>query len=250
MASFVLPIISGLAGLFGGGSTKQTQTNQTTNQSQNQNQTYGNTNTSTPNLNPFQQQLAQMFTKGAMDQFQSGTNMAPYTSQGLQQIQGQGTANSKAIANNLAARGLSYSPAAGNAMTQNTLNTGGQMNSFLQGVPLLQRQLQQGNLQQLMQAFSTMPTGVTSTGTGEASGTSSGTSTTNGTQTQSTPGGLLSGLFGGLGAGLAAPNANPGGESNLSAILKMFGIGGSGASAASPNINTGSGYYPQTGTKW
>jgi|ERR1035437_6306389 hypothetical protein len=222
MASFVLPIISGLAGLFGGGSTKQTNTNSTTNQSQNQNQNYSNTNTSTPNLNPFQQQLAQMFTQGSMDQFKSGTNMAPYTSQGLQQIQGQGNANSKTIANNLASRGLSYSPAAANSTTQNTLNTGGQMNSFLQGVPLLQHQLQQGNLQQLMQAFSTQPTGVTTSGSGDATGTSTGTSTMNGTSTQSTPGGALAGLFGGAGAGLAAPAS---GNSNLSSILKMFGIG-------------------------
>lgn len=237
MASFVLPIMSGLAGLFGGGSTKQTNTNSTTNQSQNQNQNYNNTNTSTPNLNPFQQQLAQMFTQGAENQYTNGTNMAPYTSQGLQQIQGQGNANSKTIANNLAARGLSYSPAAANATTQNTLNTGGQMNSFLQGVPLLQHQLQQGNLQQLMQAFSTQPTGVTTSGSGDATGTSSGTSTMNGTSTQSTPGGPLAGLFGGAGAGLAGPSTN--GGSNLSDILKMFGIGGSGG------MKTGSG-----GTAW
>jgi hypothetical protein len=233
MASFVLPIISGLAGLFGGGSTKQTNTNSTTNQSQTQNQGYNNTNTSTPNLNPFQKQLAGMFSQGAMNQYTNGTNMAPYTSQGLQQIQGQGNANSKTIANNLAARGLSYSPAAANATTQNTLNTGGQMNSFLQGVPLLQHQLQQGNLQQLMQAFSTQPTGVTTSGSGDATGTSSGTNTMNGTSTQSTPGGPLAGLFGGLGAGLAGPAS---GGSNLAAILSMFGLGGGGG-----GMQTGSG---------
>ena len=225
MASFVLPILSGLTGLLSGGSTKQTNTNSTTNQSQNQNQNYNNTNTSTPNLNPFQQQLAQMFSQGAMNQYTNGTNMAPYTSQGLQQIQGQGNANSKTIANNLAARGLSYSPAAANSTTQNTLNTGGQMNSFLQGVPLLQHQLQQGNLQQLMQAFSTQPTGVTTSGSGDATGTSTGTSTTNGTSTQSTPGGALAGLFGGASAGLAAPSGGAGSGSNLTQILKMFGIG-------------------------
>ena len=234
MSSFVLPIISGLAGLFGGGSTKQTNTNSTTNQSQTQNQGYNNTNTSTPNLNPFQQQLAGMFSQGAMNQYTNGTNMAPYTSQGLQQIQGQGNANSKTISNNLAARGLSYSPAAANTTTQNTLNTGGQMNSFLQGVPLLQHQLQQGNLQQLMQAFSTQPTGVTTSGSGDSTGMSSGTSTMNGTSTQSPPGGPLAGLFGGAGAGLAGPGA--GGQSNLANILNMFGLGGGGS-----GMKTGSG---------
>src|SRR5882757_5200945 len=134
MASFVLPVISGLAGLFGGGSTKNTSTNQT----QSQSGSTQNQGSSNPVLNPFQQQLAQMFSQGAMKQFSDGTNLAPYTSGGLQQIQGQGQQNSRAIANNLANRGLSFSPAAGNATVQNQLNTGNQMQSFLQQIPLLQ----------------------------------------------------------------------------------------------------------------
>jgi hypothetical protein len=47
----------------------------------------------------------------------------------------------------------------------------------------------------------------------------------------------LAGLFGGTGAGLAGPSTN--GGSNLSDILKMFGIGGGGG------MKTGSG-----GTAW
>jgi len=223
MASFVAPILGGLAGLFGGNSTKQTNT--TSSQTGTQNQNYSNTGSTTPNLNPFQQQLAQMFSQGAMQQFQNGTNMAPYTSQGLQQIQGQSTANSKAIANNLAARGLSYSPAAATAMTQNTVNSGNQAQTFLQGVPLLQHQLQQGNLQQLMQAFSTQPTGVTTTG----SGTGSGTSTTNGTQqsTTSTPGGGLAGL--------------------LSGFASLFGLGGGSGSGGGGISSSSSGGVPNSG---
>jgi len=223
MAAFIPAIIGGLAGLFGGGSKQQTQTNQQTTQNAQQNQQYQNQNTTTPNLSPLQQQLANLFTQGAINQFNQGTNLAPYTTQGLQQIQGQGNNARAAIANNLAARGLSFSPAAANAQTMNTLNTGNQMQSFLQQVPLLAHQLQQGNLSQLMQAFGTMPVGVTSTGTGTASGTSSGTSNTQGTQTQSTPGGGLAGLFSGIGAGL------PG-------ILSLFGGGGAKSSSGSvPN---------------
>ena len=220
MAGFVMPLISGLAGMFAGNAQKKTTTDSTTNSSQQQ--SGSSASSTTPNLNPLQQQLAGMFSQGAMNQYTNGTNMAPYTSQGLQQIQGQGNANSKTIANNLAARGLSYSPAAGNAATQNTLNTGNQMNSFLQGVPLLQHQLQQGNLQQLMQAFATQPTGVSTTGSQTASGT--GTSNTNATQIQSTPGGMLSGLFSGLGAGLGAPT--PGSGTNIGSILSTLGLGG------------------------
>ncbi len=226
MAAFIAPILSGLTGLFGGSAKKQTDTttNQTTNQAQ-QGQ-FANQSSTTPNLNPFQQQLAQLFTTGAINQYNQNTNLAPYTSQGLQQIQSGGAQNEKAISNNLAARGLSYSPAAANGLIQNQLNTGGQMNTFLQGIPLLQKQLQQGNLQQLMQAFSTMPTGVSTTGSGTTSST--GTSNTQGTshQVQSTPGGALAGALSGLTSGLLAPGK--GGNSNLSNILGGGGGGNSG----------------------
>ncbi len=213
MSGFVLPVISGLAGLFGGGATQKTQSQTQTSGNQ-QGQTFGS---STPNLNPFQQSLAALFSRGAMDQYNQGTNLAPYTSQGLQQIQGQGNQNSRAIANNLATRGLSFSPAAGAATTQNQLNTGNQMQGFLQQIPLLQHQLQSQDLDQLMRAFSTMPTGTDSSGDSNVNTT--GTSNTN--STTSTPGGALAGLFGGAGAGLAGPNSSGTGNM-LQTILDMF----------------------------
>ncbi len=209
MAGFVLPVISGLAGLFGGGSTQKTQSQTSGNQ---QGQTFGS---STPTLNPFQQSLAALFSRGAMDQYNQGTNLAPYTSAGLQSIQGQGNQNSRAIANNLATRGLSFSPAAGSATTQNLLNTGNQMQGFLQQIPLLQHQLQSQNLDQLMRAFGSMPFGQDTSGTSNTN--TSGTTNS----VQSTPGGGLAGLLGGLGAGLAGPNQ--GGTGNqLQSILDMF----------------------------
>ena len=63
--------ISGLAGLFGGG--KQNQTQQTGTQNQ-QFQTSNQQGTSY-NLNPFQQQLAGMFTQGAQDLYKNATNL-------------------------------------------------------------------------------------------------------------------------------------------------------------------------------
>ncbi len=199
--------------MFGGGATQKTQS-QTQSSGNQQGQTFGS---STPQLNPLQQSLAALFSRGAMDQFNQGTNLAPYTSAGLQQIQGQGQQNSRAIANNLANRGLSFSPAAGAATTQNQLNTGNQMQGFLQQIPLLQHQLQQGNLQQLMQAFSTQPYGQDTSGTSNVN--TSGMSNTE--STGSTPGGGLAGLLGGLGAGLAGPNQGGTGN-NLQSILDMF----------------------------
>ncbi len=198
--------ISALSGLFGG--KKQNEINTTQNTSQKFNTT--NTSTNTPNLNPFQQQLSQLFTQGAIDQYKQGTNLAPYTSQGLQQIAGQGAANNKIISNILAQRGLSYSPAAATGLTQNAINTGGQMTSFLSGIPLLRRELERGNLDQLMKAFAVQPIGSTTSGTssGESSGTSTGVNTQSGNPT--------AGFFGGLGAGMFAPNS---GSSNLSSII-------------------------------
>lgn len=213
-SSFILPIISGLAGLFGGGQQQSTNTNQTSNMTGG---SYGSGST-TPNLSPLQQALAQMFTGGAAQQFASATNLQPYTTGGLQGIQQQGAGNEQAIQNAIASRGLSFSPAASTAETQNTLNTGNQMQGFMQQVPLLQRQLQTQGLQQLMQAFGVLPTGVTTNN----QQTQSGTTNTIGSGTIS--GNPMGGLFSGLGAGLAAPSGTAGGGSNLSNIFaSLFG---------------------------
>lgn len=229
MAGFILPIMSGLAGLFGGGQQQQQTTNQTTQQSG-----QGTSSSSTtPNLSPLQQALASMFTSGASNLYNTATNLQPYTTQGLGQIQGQGTANAQAIQNAVASRGLSYSPAAETAQTQNQLNTGNQQQGFLQQIPLLQRQLQTQGLQQLMGAFGVLPTGVSTNG----QTSQSGTSTMNGTNT--TTGNPMAGLFGGLGAGLAAPGGSSG-MSNLSNILSMFG---SSPSSAGFNANLPNGGY-------
>lgn len=221
MAGFVLPIISGLAGLFGGGKQQTTNTNTTTNQ---QNQTGFNNaqnSSTTPNLNPLQQNLVGNFTAAANKNLSNATNLTPYTEAGLGQISGQGSLNTQAISNSLAARGLQYSPVAGTALAQNTINSGNQANSFLQSVPLLQTQLQQQALQQAIGAFSAQPVASSSIGNQSGQGFSNTQGQSQGTQTQY--GDPLAGLFGGLGAGLAAPNGS--GGNNLSSILKALGIG-------------------------
>lgn len=215
------PLMSGLAGLFGGGTQQTTNTSGTSTQ----NQQYNNSGSTTPNLNPLQQQLAKMFSQGTMQNYMNGTNLSPYTTQGMQQIGQQGAMNQQTISNSLAARGLSYSPAAGNMLGANLMNTGNQQNQFLQGIPLLQHQLQQGNLQQMMTAFGTQPYGVNTTG----QGTSTGQTAYNGTQ--QVQGNPLGGLFGGLGAGLMAPQG-AGGQSSLSSLLAALGLGGNGMSGA------------------
>ena len=92
----------------------------------------------------------------------------------MEQINQGSDAASKAMAANLASRGLTFSPAAGNAQTAATLARTGQQAQFANSIPLLGRQMQQQSLGQLMNAFQVIPTGTTS----------AGTTTQNSTQTQ------------------------------------------------------------------
>jgi hypothetical protein len=217
MASFVLPLVSGLAGLFGSKKTSTTNSSSnTTNENQSQNQFQNSNNI---NLNPLQQGLANNFSNAANTQLNNATNLTPYTESGLQGIQGQGQANETALNANLASRGLSSSPAAATALTQNTLNTGNQEQNFMSQIPLLQSQLEN-------QAIQTGEGALTSQGIATSSnGTSGGTTLSQGGQqgTSTTTGSVnpLAGLLGGLGAGLAAPSSS---NSNLSSILaSLFG---------------------------
>lgn len=216
MASFILPIISGLTGLFGGASQKKT----TTDYNNTQSQTGTNSSSTTPNLSPLQTALSNLFGNQAQNLANNDTNLQGYQTQGLKDINSGSNMASKSIANNLASRGLSFSPAAATSLTQNENNRINQSQSFLSQIPLLQRQIAQQNIQGLEGAFSALPTGVSSIGTSSATGTGSG----NSTQVGSTPGGALPGALSGLGAGLAAPSAIPGQGNNLTQILKTLGF--------------------------
>lgn len=237
-AAFALPLIGGLAGFFGGLGDKKS----TTDKSSWENTSAQGYGSKTPTLNPLQQQLSGLFTRGAIDQYNRGTNLAPYTSQGLQGIQSQGSQNSRAIAANLANRGLSYSPMSGAATTQNQINTGNQMQGFLQGVPLLQRQMNMQNLAQLMDAFKTMPTGESTQSS--SYGSSVGGEHGETVQKGSLLGGIAGGLSG-LGAGLAGPyglSGDTGTQSNLGAIMQRFGLNAG-------NRNAGAGQQPASQTQ-
>ena len=186
----ILPLLSGLAGLFGGGQQQETSGTQSTTGTQN------TSSSTTPNLSPIQQNLINQFTTGAENQYNQGTNLQPYTASGLQQIGATGQSNMQNIGSTLAQKGLQYSPAAGNAYTQNAINTGNQQSQFLNQIPLLQRQMQQQNIQGLESAFQIQPTATSSTGTTNSSSTTNQQGTVSGNPT--------AGLFGGLAAGTAA----------------------------------------------
>lgn len=196
MAAAVLPIITGLAGLFGG-LKPQTQT-QTTNSTTNQSGTQSQQGSTSPVFNELQQKLMGLFTQGSADFYRRGTDLNPYMSAGLQAYGSQGNANRQILDSILASRGLSFSPAAASAQTQNLLNTGNQQAQFLSQLPLLQRQLEQGGLNQLISAFGAIPTGSTSSSSGEYSGTSN----TSGTSKSTIPGNPIAGALSGVGAAL------------------------------------------------
>lgn len=232
MAAFILPILSGLAGLTGGlGKNQQTQ-NQNSNTTGSSHQTTSGSSQTNPVFGELQQRLMQLFTGGAEQMFRDSTDMGPYQNAGLQNIGAQGNQNRKMLDAILAQRGLSFSPAAATSLTQNALNTGNQQSQFLSQIPLLQRQMQQGGLDQLMRAFATIPTGSESSSSGETFGTSQ--SQTQGQTQSQAPGNPLAGFFGGLGAAL--PLAFP----NL--------FGGQQKSPATPGPNINQTWLPSTST--
>jgi hypothetical protein len=186
--------IGGIAGLFGGGKQQKIQTSGTITNNQS-----GNFSSATnPNFSPLQNALIQQFTQGASNLYNQSTNLQPYEASGLEQINQGSNAASQAENANLAARGLSFSPAAATANNQNILSRTAQQSQFANSIPLLQRQMQQQSLQQLMGAFSAIPTGQTSSG----QTTQNSTQTQNGTNLVS--GNPMAGLFSGAGAGLMA----------------------------------------------
>ena len=198
MPSLAVPLISGLAGLFGGGTQQKQATSETSSGTQN---TSGSTSASTtPELSAEQNMLANQFGEGLINQYNQGTNLQPYEASGLQNIQSSNAAAAKATNNQIAARGLSFSPAAATAETAQNINAGNQTSSFLNSLPLLQKQLTSQNLQQLIGGFSALPTAVSSNGTSNQTQTSNSTTTGNG----AISGNPTAGLFSGVGAGLAA----------------------------------------------
>lgn len=190
----LIPFLAGGAGALGSSGTVTT--NGTSSMTGSSSGT--SSGTTTPVLSPEQQAIAKLFTQGAQNQYNQGTDLTPYKFSGMQQINQQGNNNAAQIANSLASRGLSYSPAAGTAETQNILNTGNQQNQFLSSIPLLQRQINQGNLQQLISSFSALPTGSTFSGSQNQQQQQNQTMN----QTQKTQQSPWAGLLSGLGAGI------------------------------------------------
>jgi len=239
VAGGVSGIISGLAGLFGGGNQQKLKTSGTITNSGTSSGTSSASNT--PNLSPYQTNLANLFTKGLASNYNNTTNLTGYTQGGLQDINNSANLSQKVLNNTLAARGQSFSPAATSAETMGQQSRLAQGNTFMSQIPLLQQQLKQQALGQAVAGFSALPTGTTQTGT--QSQTSNNTQTQQGTNLLS--GNPIAGLLGGLGSGLAAPTGSSG-QSGLQNIIAAFG-GGGGSTTYNPNSFGGANYTNYAG---
>ena len=240
MATAILPIISGLAGLFGG-APKTTTTNSNQQGTSNSSQSGTTSGSSTPNLSAIQQLLAQITGSTAINNLTNPQNTfgpnSPYAASGLQTIN-QNANNAQIIAKNLQAQnGTEYSPYSAYAQSIPQNARVAQSTQFQEQLPLLAQQMQTQNLQNAMNVFG--PVGTSSTGT--TSGVSNTASQQSGSQTgtSTSPNQMLPGLFSGIGAGGAAsglfptvnnnqnnyPSTGGNGSANLSNLFKMFGLG-------------------------
>jgi len=179
------------------------------------------TSTTNPNLSPGHQALIDQL----LQRYKSITtpSLSGYQAQQIGNINNTSNIQSQAVQNLMASRGLATSPvsgAAGAEIEQNRLNQITQLN---QGLPLLQHQLDLGNLQAASNFQSSIPHGTTTTSSGtslvdqlskvlqNSGSTNSSVANTSGTSQQNTnqqqntsAGGGIGGLAGGLGAVLAS----------------------------------------------
>jgi hypothetical protein len=193
MSTFLNPIgaaLGGVGGLISG--FAGTKTTSSTNQTTSSNATTSGSSSTTPNMSTLQQMLSNLFGAGAMNNYNENVNLQPYINSGLQNINSGTSAASQQIAAQLASRGLSSSPYAATAEMQPQLQAQQEQSQLLNSIPLLQQQLNLQNLSGVESAFTPLPTGTTSAGTGTS--TSSGTN--NSQTTQGTPGSWLQGLAG------------------------------------------------------
>jgi len=152
MASFAIPLalagLSGLAGFFGG---KPKVTNQTQDTTSDQSQTGSYSQYQTPELSAEQHSLLQTLLPGLISRYKSGPqDLTSYAAGGLRDINTGSDLKMKGIQNMLAARGLSYSPAAMVPQMGEESSRVGQQANFLSGIPLMQRQMQGEDLQNLL----------------------------------------------------------------------------------------------------
>jgi hypothetical protein len=249
MPAFLVPAImagvSALQGYLANRSKKQQETEQagTSSGTQNTTQTINTSSSTMPQYDPKQLQMrdflmSQMYNRTNPNQIQG--LVENYVGQGTNNINASAGQNEQALSAALAARGLSYSPVAGQAIGQAQNQRIGDIIGLRNQAPLLQDQIQQQRLTDFSTFMRGLPTGTSTTG--------SSTGTTTGTTTGATQGT----------GSVSDPNVNPwtGALGTLSSTLaNLYGQGafsGGGGNGTTnrrrPAAQTPGGAYAGLGT--
>lgn len=202
MAAFIPALLSGLAGV-GGGLLNRPQTTKIDNTTTTNNSSTGSvTGSSLPVYDPNQLQMRNFL----INQFYNQTNPAAIhglvnntINTGVNNINDAAGPQQQALQASLAARGLSYSGAAGTAEAQQQSGRIRDIFNLQNQAPLLENQLRQGNLTSFADFFKGLPTGTATQGTSQENTT--GTTHQVGTQTGS--GNVAGGAVSGAGSALA-----------------------------------------------
>lgn len=131
----------------------------------------------------------------------SSTDLTGYTTQGLTNINKSSELKRRAMESILASRGLSYSPAAAAPLGRIQSDRIGEQINFLNGIPLLQRQLQGEDIDRFTKFFSSLPVGEHRTGSTVSY--EGGHSTKEGYNEGTTPGNMWGGGLGNLASTMA-----------------------------------------------
>ena len=201
MGAFLLPaLMTGLSAIGGGLlNKKQTQQQAGTSTTNSNNTSVANIDQSTtPTYDPLQLQMRnhlinQYFNRTRPESI-SGL-VDNYIGGGVNDINRASSQQEMALQNALAARGLSYSPVAAQAISQQQSGRIGDIVGLQMQAPLLNDQLQQQRLTDFGTFMSRLPTGTHTTGTNTTNQT--GQQTTNQQGTVTTPGNVLGGVFSG-----------------------------------------------------
>jgi hypothetical protein len=127
----------------------------------------------------------------AMNKLKTGTDMSGYTASGINNINNASDATSMTRDNMLSARGLASSPIAGNADILSENARAGNVATFQNSIPVLQRDFANQDWTQALNLFNPRPQTVATQGTQETE--------------QSPWGSILGALAGGAGAFLGRP---------------------------------------------
>lgn len=208
--------ISALAGLLGNRKKTATQTQDSTTT---QSGTQSMDSYETPMLSGDAMTGYSQGINALLNRLRSSTDLTGYKASGIRDIGRQSQIQQRMLERNLAARGLNNSPAAAAIEARSADATSGKMLDFLGSLPLLQRQLESEDANNLIRAASSIPVGRHL----QSTATSSGTSNTKGTMTSTQPSDMLGGLFSGLGQGIASTF---GYNAALQDAMKRYGLGG------------------------